>query len=61
MIAHYAQSVYSHYAQSTLKFIYTMHKVLNVHIHKKRTAENQQFFTTSSKKKLPSLNTQNHS
>ncbi len=55
MIAHYAHGVYSHYAQSVLKYMYTMHNALIVHFHKKRTAENQQSFTTSSKKKLPSL------
>ena len=55
MIAHYAHGVYSHYAQSVLKYMYTMHKVLKVHFHKKRTVENQQSFTTSSKKKLPNL------
>lgn len=56
MIAHYAHGVYSHYAQSVLKYMYTMHNVLIVHFHKKkRTAENQQSFTTSSKKKLPSI------
>lgn len=55
MIAHYAHGVYSHYAHSVLKYMYTMHNVLIVHFHKKRTAENQQSFTTSSKKKLPSL------
>lgn len=30
-----------------------MYIMLKVHFHKKRTAENQQSFTTSSKKKLP--------
>ena len=49
MIAHYAHGVYSHYAQSVLKYIYTMHKVLKIHFHKKRTVENQQSFQTVDK------------
>lgn len=55
MIAHYAHGVYSHYAQSVLKYMYTMHNVFDstLSLKKELLKINSSFFVNLNRYNSP--------